>query len=238
MTQAALPAAGSRSGADTVSEDSPAYRLLQPHALTNQYAAFPSLHVGWDLLIGLALFTAARRWWLRALAVLAPLLMCAAVVVTANHYLLDVLAGATIATSAWAVTARSRGPVDRVGPAAAGASAGETLVGEAAAERPDAAGGLDLLAADRELVHRGVAPAVRLGALHGAVTVPDERPVTVQQQLRAPPASGHGLLPSPLWSAPVPERTRTPERLSCSPRSTRSPHRRSRIPQGASWFRR
>jgi membrane-associated phospholipid phosphatase len=68
--------------------------------------------VGWNLLIGLALFTAARRWWLRALAVLAPLLMCAAVVVTANHYLLDVLAGATMAASAWAVTARRRGPVD------------------------------------------------------------------------------------------------------------------------------
>jgi membrane-associated phospholipid phosphatase len=101
---------------DTVSEDSPAYRLLQPHSFTNQYAAFPSLHVGWDLLIGLALFTATRRWWLRALAVLAPLLMCAAVVVTANHYLLDVLAGATIAASAWAMVARRRGPVHRPDP--------------------------------------------------------------------------------------------------------------------------
>jgi membrane-associated phospholipid phosphatase len=101
---------------DTVSEDSPAYRLLQPHSLTNQYAAYPSLHVGWNLLIGLALFTAARRWWLRVLAVLAPLLMCAAVVVTANHYLLDVLAGAAIAASAWAVTARRPGPADRGDP--------------------------------------------------------------------------------------------------------------------------
>jgi hypothetical protein len=72
--------------------------------------------VGWDLLIGLALFTAARRWWLRVLAVLAPLLMCAAVVVTANHYLLDVLAGAAIAASAWAVTARRPGPADRGDP--------------------------------------------------------------------------------------------------------------------------
>jgi membrane-associated phospholipid phosphatase len=101
---------------DTVSEDSPAYRLLQPHSLTNQYAAFPSLHMGWDLLIGLALFTATRRWWLRALAVLAPLLMCAAVVVTANHYLLDVLAGATIAALAWAVAARRRGAVHHPAP--------------------------------------------------------------------------------------------------------------------------
>jgi hypothetical protein len=37
---------------DTVLEHSRAYRVLQPPAFTNQYAAVPSLHVGWDLLAG------------------------------------------------------------------------------------------------------------------------------------------------------------------------------------------
>ena len=37
-----------------------AYRALQPPGLTNQFAAFPSLHVGWNLLVGIALFDAFR----------------------------------------------------------------------------------------------------------------------------------------------------------------------------------
>jgi hypothetical protein len=91
---------------DTVDEQSHAYRVLQPAAFTNQYAALPSLHVGWNLLMGLALWAAARRWWLKVLAVAGPLVMATAVVVTANHYLVDVLAGATIATAAWLVAGR------------------------------------------------------------------------------------------------------------------------------------
>ncbi len=37
---------------DTVSSQSDAYRALQPPGLTNQYAALPSLHIGWDLVGG------------------------------------------------------------------------------------------------------------------------------------------------------------------------------------------
>jgi hypothetical protein len=40
---------------DTITEQSQAYRVLQPPAFINQYAAMPSLHVGWNLLLGLAL---------------------------------------------------------------------------------------------------------------------------------------------------------------------------------------
>ena len=42
---------------DTVTEHSSAYRVLQPPAFVNQYAAMPSLHVGWDLLMGLAVYS-------------------------------------------------------------------------------------------------------------------------------------------------------------------------------------
>ena len=44
---------------DTVTERSSAYHALQPPSLVNPYAAMPSLHVGWDLLAGIAVFTAA-----------------------------------------------------------------------------------------------------------------------------------------------------------------------------------
>ena len=78
---------------DTVTEASEAYRYLQPPAFVNQYAALPSLHVGWDLLVGMAVFSATSSVTLRVLACAMPVLMAWAVVATANHFVLDVVAG-------------------------------------------------------------------------------------------------------------------------------------------------
>lgn len=86
---------------DTVTVSSHAYRVLQPPMFTNQYAAVPSLHVGWDLLMGIAIAIAARRLWVKVLGVLMPLAMTAAVVFTANHYIVDALAGAALTMSCW-----------------------------------------------------------------------------------------------------------------------------------------
>ena len=88
---------------DTITESSNSYRVLQPPAFVNQYAAMPSLHVGWDLLVGLALVAAASTWLLRFVGRLMPLLMAAATVLTANHYLLDVLAGAAFGLAGWMI---------------------------------------------------------------------------------------------------------------------------------------
>jgi PAP2 superfamily len=81
---------------DTVAEQSNSYRVLQPPAFVNQYAAMPSLHVGWDLLVGLAVLGAAGTAWLRWVGRLMPVLMIVAVVVTANHYVLDVVGGVAL----------------------------------------------------------------------------------------------------------------------------------------------
>lgn len=81
---------------DTVTEDSQAYRWLQPPAFTNQYAAMPSLHTGWDLLVGMAIVAAASTLALRLVGFAMPVLMGLAVVATANHYILDVVAGVTL----------------------------------------------------------------------------------------------------------------------------------------------
>lgn len=83
--------------ADTVTQHSSAYRVLQPPSFVNQYAALPSLHVGWDLLVGLALLRAGTVRAVRVLAVAAPVAMALAVVLTGNHYLVDVAAGAAVA---------------------------------------------------------------------------------------------------------------------------------------------
>jgi hypothetical protein len=88
---------------DTVTERSEAYRVLQPPAFVNPYAAMPSLHVGWDLLAGITLFAAAGYTVLRAIACLMPVLMALAVVFTANHYVVDGFAGASLALFGLAV---------------------------------------------------------------------------------------------------------------------------------------
>ena len=82
---------------DTVTRSSDSYRVLQPPAFVNQYAAMPSLHYGWDLLVGIAIVTAATTTWLKVVGWLLPVAMAWAVVATANHFVLDVAAGALLA---------------------------------------------------------------------------------------------------------------------------------------------
>jgi membrane-associated phospholipid phosphatase len=82
---------------DSVETRSHAYRVLQPPAFVNQYAAMPSMHMGWDLLMALALVRSAGARLVRRAAVLLPPLMLAAIVLTANHYLLDAVAGTVVA---------------------------------------------------------------------------------------------------------------------------------------------
>jgi membrane-associated phospholipid phosphatase len=88
---------------DTVTEQSQSYRALQPPGLTNQFAAFPSLHFGWNLLAGIAVWGATRNIGLRFLSVAGPAAMAAAVVLTANHYIVDVIGGLVVVLVALAV---------------------------------------------------------------------------------------------------------------------------------------
>jgi membrane-associated phospholipid phosphatase len=79
--------------------------------LYNPYAAMPSLHTGWSVLSGFAIFVASRRWFLKALGIVLPTLMVISVVLTGNHYFLDAVVGTGVValalTLAWAV---ERGP--------------------------------------------------------------------------------------------------------------------------------
>jgi hypothetical protein len=91
---------------DTVSAQSHAYRVLQPPAFVNQYAAVPSLHVGWNLLIGIFVVRYARRTVLRVIGALLPMAMTASVVLTANHYVIDAVLGAIVALTGLVVAMR------------------------------------------------------------------------------------------------------------------------------------
>jgi membrane-associated phospholipid phosphatase len=70
--------------------------------LVNNYASMPSLHVAWAVWCAAAIVIATRTRW-RHLAWLYPVLTTAVVLGTANHYLLDVIAGAIVAIAGLAV---------------------------------------------------------------------------------------------------------------------------------------
>jgi PAP2 superfamily len=74
----------------------------------NPYAAMPSMHVGWSLLVAYVATRVARRRWLRALIWAHPLVMAITVTATGNHYFLDSLAGATAAVAAIGLLAGAR----------------------------------------------------------------------------------------------------------------------------------
>lgn len=82
---------------DSVAELSGSYQILQNPKVTNQFAAVPSFHVGWNLLVAFALWRASRFALLRLIAVVFPMLMIASVLLTANHWVVDIVAGAVVA---------------------------------------------------------------------------------------------------------------------------------------------
>jgi hypothetical protein len=62
-------------------------------AVSNQYAAMPSMHIGWSTWCALVLAPLIRNRWLRALAIAYPLLTLFDIIVTGNHYWIDGLGG-------------------------------------------------------------------------------------------------------------------------------------------------
>ncbi|MGW6464311.1 phosphatase PAP2 family protein [Streptomyces rubiginosohelvolus] len=87
--------------------------------MANQFAAMPSLHVGWAVMVALGLIAATRSRW-RLLWLLHPAITLFVVVGTANHYWLDAivvvallavaLAAFRLPLSARTASARLRGP--------------------------------------------------------------------------------------------------------------------------------
>jgi membrane-associated phospholipid phosphatase len=62
-------------------------------AFVNEYAAIPSLHVAWNMLISLAIASVVKNRAVQVWAFCMPLLMSITVVVTGNHWILDAVAG-------------------------------------------------------------------------------------------------------------------------------------------------
>lgn len=62
-------------------------------SMSNQYAAMPSMHIGWSLWCGLTIALLAKPLWCRILGLLYPATTLLVIVSTANHFWLDALGG-------------------------------------------------------------------------------------------------------------------------------------------------
>ncbi len=76
--------------------------------LFNPFAAVPSMHFGYALMIGVVVAVLVRHWALRLLVLMYPLLVFVTIVGTANHYVVDALAGGAVMLVAFGLTAMGR----------------------------------------------------------------------------------------------------------------------------------
>ncbi|MCX4773001.1 phosphatase PAP2 family protein [Streptomyces sp. NBC_01260] len=72
--------------------------------MSNQYAAMPSMHIGWSLWCGLTVFALASAPWARVLGLLYPAVTLIVIVSTANHFWLDALGGMACLAFGYAVS--------------------------------------------------------------------------------------------------------------------------------------
>ncbi|MEW2526783.1 phosphatase PAP2 family protein [Streptomyces sp. NPDC047071] len=100
---------------DTAQVYGPSVYAAKPAAdtMANQFAAMPSLHFGWALMLAIGLIVATGSRW-RWLWLLHPLVTLLVIVGTANHYWLDALAAAALLGIALAVVRPPRPARSRV----------------------------------------------------------------------------------------------------------------------------
>ena len=73
------------------------YQAQSTQPFVNPYAAMPSLHSGWAVLVGGVLIWSTKSVWLRGLGVFLPVGQFTSILFTANHYILDAMAGLIVA---------------------------------------------------------------------------------------------------------------------------------------------
>ncbi len=81
------------------------YQAQSVGAFVNPYAAVPSLHFGWAMIIGGALVATTRSPLTRAFGVLMPWAQLAAIVFTANHFIVDAAVGLVVCLAGLALAA-------------------------------------------------------------------------------------------------------------------------------------
>ncbi len=98
---------------DTVHGAASDVNYPQPGPFVNDYAAVPSFHFAWIALSSAAIWITTTNRWVRAGAIAMSAIMWWAVVVTGNHFFLDMVMGGIVVAISWmlvsALQQRSRG---------------------------------------------------------------------------------------------------------------------------------
>jgi hypothetical protein len=71
--------------------------------VSNQYAAMPSMHIGWSTWCALVMVPLLRRRWAKVLAALYPVVTLMCIVVTGNHYWIDGVGGLIALTAGFSL---------------------------------------------------------------------------------------------------------------------------------------
>ena len=79
------------------------YNAQETKAFVNPYAALPSLHFGWSLLLSVVVFRVTQQRALRLFAVLWPAAMFFAIVMTGNHFIIDAVVGAIVSFAGFGI---------------------------------------------------------------------------------------------------------------------------------------
>jgi hypothetical protein len=111
-----IPANAHYGFVDTLAKD-PAFWSFNSGAvnkISNQFAAMPSVHCCWALFCACALVPRVKHVWAKVLAIVYPITTVTVIVVTANHYFLDAVAGFFVFSVGYVVarlfTRAGRGP--------------------------------------------------------------------------------------------------------------------------------
>jgi hypothetical protein len=142
--------------------------------LSNQYAAMPSLHVGWALWAGAVLVLVSDRWWVRAVGAAYPAITVVVVLGTANHFLLDIVGSVVVMGTGAILAVAWLGP-HPVRPHPAVAAVGTAVAGVALALlvvslRPP----YDIIPAPVPVAEHAQAPVVQVGVTPSRCCAPDE----------------------------------------------------------------
>ncbi|MBQ0985200.1 phosphatase PAP2 family protein [Streptomyces sp. F63] len=70
-------------------------------SMSNQYAAMPSMHIGWSVWCGITIVMLAPALWAKVLGGLYPPLTLLVIVATANHFWLDAVGGVLCLTAGY-----------------------------------------------------------------------------------------------------------------------------------------
>jgi membrane-associated phospholipid phosphatase len=96
---------------DTVSSAVGQTTANNANLLYNPYAAVPSMHCAFALMVGIPAFKIVRARWLKALWAIYPVVVTFVVIVTANHYWMDAALGAIVAALSAATATAAFGRV-------------------------------------------------------------------------------------------------------------------------------